>query len=105
MENVPCAVRDATISSSESRKLRASALKVLERTLDEIARNDQIMSGGEKVFRGPEPEQLCAMSANSLQGLGGGSHLDVGVGTVVKSLVVHAHLPRPMSCLCHFSDC
>ena len=49
--------------------LRATALEVLERTLDEIARNDQIVSGGEKVFGDLEPEQLYAMCANSLQGL------------------------------------
>ena len=68
MDNVPCAVRAATISSHESRKLRASALKVLGRTLDENTRNDQVMPGGEKVFRGLEPEQLYAVCANSLQG-------------------------------------
>ena len=68
MDSVPCGVRSVTISSGDSRKLRATALKVLERTLDEIARNDQIMSGGEKVFGGLEPEQLYATCANSLQG-------------------------------------
>ena len=40
---------------------------MLERTLDEIARNDQIMSGGEKVFGSVEPEQLYAMCANSFR--------------------------------------
>ena len=55
--------------SGESRKLRATALKVLERTLDETAGNDQIMSGGEKLFGGIETEQLYAMCANSLQRL------------------------------------
>ena len=70
MDSVPCGVRAATISSGESRKLRATALKVLERMLDEIAWNDQMMSGGEKVFRGLEPEQLYTMCANSLQGWG-----------------------------------
>ena len=34
----------------------------------------------------------------------GGSHHDVDVGTTVKSLVVHAHLPRLLSCLYYFSD-
>ena len=77
---------------------------MLERTLDEIARNDQNMSGGEKVFRGLEPEQLYAVCANSLHG-GAGSHHDVGVETFVKSLVLHAHLPILLSCLCHYSDC
>ena len=68
MNSVPCGVQAVTISLGESRKLRATALKVLERTLDEIARNDQIMSGSEKVFRGLQPEQVCAMCANSLHG-------------------------------------
>ena len=52
MDTVPCGVRSVTIPSGESRKLGATALKVLERKLDEIARNDQIVSGGEKVFGG-----------------------------------------------------
>ena len=68
MDSVPCGVRSVTIYSGESRKLTATALEVLERTLDEIARNDQIVSGSGKVFGGFEPEQLCAMCANSLQG-------------------------------------
>ena len=34
----------------------------------------------------------------------GGSHHDVGVETVVESLVVHAHLPRLLSCLSCYSD-
>ena len=34
----------------------------------------------------------------------GGSHHDVGVETVVESLVVHAHLPRLLSCLSYYSD-
>ena len=33
----------------------------------------------------------------------GGSHDDVGVETFVESLVVHAHLPRLLSCLYYFS--
>ena len=52
MDSVPCGVQAVTISAGESLMLRATALKVLERTLDEIARNDQIMSGSEKVLRG-----------------------------------------------------
>ena len=47
MDCITCGVRSVTSSSGEPRKLGATALKVLERTLDEIARNDQIMSGGE----------------------------------------------------------
>ena len=34
----------------------------------------------------------------------GGSHHDVGVETFVEYLVVHAHLPRLLSCLCYYSD-
>ena len=68
MHHVSHAVRAETISSGESRKLGASALKVLEHALHEIARNGHAMSGSEKVFRGLEPEQLYAMCANSLQG-------------------------------------
>ena len=70
MDSVPCGVQAVTISPGESRKLRATALNLLERTLDEIARNDLIMSGGEKVLRGLEPEQLYAMCASSLWGWG-----------------------------------
>ena len=66
MDSVPYGVRAVTIAPGESRKLKATALKVLERTLNEIARNDLIMSGSEKVLRGLEPEQLYAMCANSL---------------------------------------
>ena len=51
VDSVPCGVQAVTIG-----------------TLDEIARNNQIMSGSEKVFRALEPEQLYAMCANSLQG-------------------------------------
>ena len=68
MDSVPCGVRAVTISVGESRMLRATVLKVLERTLDEIARNNRIMSGSEKVFRALEPEQLYAMCANSFLG-------------------------------------
>ena len=68
MASVPFGVRSVSISSGESRKLRATALQVLERTLDEIARNDQIVLGGEKVFGCLEPQQLYPMCANSLQG-------------------------------------
>ena len=74
MDSVPCGVQAVTISLAESRKLRATALKVLERTLDEIARNDLIMSGGERVLRGLEPEQLYAICG------AGGSHRDVVCG-------------------------
>ena len=63
MDSVPCGVQAVAISAGESRMLRASALKVLERTLEEIARNDLVMSGGEKVLRDLEPEQLHAMCA------------------------------------------
>ena len=66
MDSVPCGVQAVTISPGESRQPRATALKVLERTLDVIARNDLVMSGGEKVLRGLEH----AMCANSLQGWG-----------------------------------
>ena len=67
MDSVPCGVQAVTISAGESRMPRATALKVLERSLDEIARNNQITSRGEKVMRGLEPEQLCAMCADSLR--------------------------------------
>ena len=70
MDSAPCGVQAVTISSGESRMLRATALEVLERTLYEIARNNRITSRGEKVIRGLEPEQLYAMCANSLQGWG-----------------------------------
>ena len=60
---------DDTISSGEPRMLRALALRMLEQALDEIPRNGHTMSGGEKVLRGLEPEQLYAMCANSLRGL------------------------------------
>ena len=68
MDSVLCGVRAVTFSPGESRKLRATALKVLERTLDEIARNDKIMSGSKKVLIGLEPEQLHGICANSLKG-------------------------------------
>ena len=70
MDNVSCGVQSITISPGESRMLRATALEVLERTLDEIARNNRVTSRSEKMMRGLEPEQLCAMCANSLQGWG-----------------------------------
>ena len=50
-----------TISLGESRMLRATALEVLERTLDEIAKNNRVTSRSEKMMRGPEPELLCVM--------------------------------------------
>ena len=68
MDDVSHAVRAATISSGESRKLGASVLRVLEQALDEISGNGHAMSGCEKVSRGFESEQLYAMCANSLQG-------------------------------------
>ena len=70
MDSVPCGVQLIAISPGESRVLRATALEVLERTLDEIARKNQVTSRSEKMMRGLEPEQLCAMCANSLQGWG-----------------------------------
>ena len=70
MDNIACGVQSIAISAGESRTLRATALEVLERTLDEIARNNRVMSKGEKMMRGLEPEQLHAMCANSLQGWG-----------------------------------
>ena len=76
--------------------LRATALELFGNgPLDEIARNNRVMSRGEKMTRGLEPEQLYAVCANSLQGLGQVDVImDVDVGTIVKTLVVHAHLPR-----------
>ena len=103
MDNVPCGVRAVTISG-ESRKLGATALNVLDRTLEKIARNDQIVSGGENVFGSLVPEQLYAVCSNSLQVGADRSHHDVGVETVVENLVVHAHLPRLLSCLRYYSD-
>ena len=70
MDNVSCGVKSITISVGESRMLRATALEVLERTLDENARNNRVTSRTEKMMRGLEPEQLYAMCANSLQGWG-----------------------------------
>ena len=67
MHDVSRAVRAATISAAESRKLRASALLVLEQALDEIARNGHGKTQSETELRGLEPEQLNAMCANSLQ--------------------------------------
>ena len=68
MDSVPCGVQAVTISPVESGMLRATALELLERTLDEMARKNQITSTGEKVMRGLGPEQLYAMCANSFQG-------------------------------------
>ena len=104
MDSAPFGVQAATISAGESRMLRETTLEVLERTLDEIARNNRVMSRSEKMMRGLEPEQLYAMCANSSRVGAGGSHHDVDVGTIMKSLVVHAHLPRLLSCLCYFWD-
>ena len=69
-DNVSCGVQSITTSPGESRMLRATALEVLERTLDENARNNRVTSRSEKMMRGFEPEQLYAMCANSLQGWG-----------------------------------
>ena len=41
-DSVPCGVQSITISPGESWMLRATALEVLERTRDEIARNKRI---------------------------------------------------------------
>ena len=70
IDNVSCGVQSITISPAESRILRATALEVLERTLDEIARNNRVASRGAKMMRGLEPEQLYAMCANMLQDRG-----------------------------------
>ena len=70
MDNVSCGVQSITISPGESRMLRAAALAVFERTLDEIARNNRVTSRGEKMMRGLEPEQLYATCANMLQDRG-----------------------------------
>ena len=67
MHDVSRAVRAATVSSGESRKLRASALLVLEPALDEIAWNRHGMLQRETELRGLQPEQLYAVCANSLQ--------------------------------------
>ena len=94
MDRVPCGVRAVTISAGESRMLRATVMKVLERTLDEIARNNQIMSGSEKVFEALSWNScMLCVQIRSMVGAGG-SHHDVDVETFVESLVVHAHLPR-----------
>ena len=42
MDSVPCGVQAVTISPGVSRMLRASVLEVLDRTLEEIARNNRI---------------------------------------------------------------
>ena len=73
MHDVSRAVRAATISSGESRKLRASALLVLEHTLDEIERNGHGRSQTETELGGLDPEQLYAMCATSLQRWSGSS--------------------------------
>ena len=70
MDSVPCGIQTVTNSPGESRMLSATALEVLKRTLDEIARNNRITSKSEKVMRGLEPEQLYALCANSLQSSG-----------------------------------
>ena len=70
IDNVSCGVQSITISPAESRILRATALEVLERTLDEIARNNRVTSRGAKMMRGLETEQLYAMCANMLQDRG-----------------------------------
>ena len=42
MDSVPCGLQAVSISAGESRMLRARALEMLEQTLDEIAKKDQI---------------------------------------------------------------
>ena len=44
MDSVPCGVQTVTIIAGESGMLRATALELLERTLDEIARKNEITS-------------------------------------------------------------
>ena len=69
------AVRASITSTGESRKQGIVALRVLEQTLDEIARNGHTITVDEKLLRGLErklepklePEQLYATRANSLQ--------------------------------------
>ena len=51
MHDVSRAVLAATVSSGESRKLRASALLVFEQALDEIARNGHGRSERDRVER------------------------------------------------------
>ena len=58
MDNFSCGVQSITISPGESRMLRATALEVLERTLDEVARYNWVTSRSEKMMRGLEPVQL-----------------------------------------------
>ena len=67
MHVVSHAVLAATLSSGESRKLKASALLVLEQALGEIARNGHGRSQSETELRGLELEQLHAMCASSLR--------------------------------------
>ena len=81
------AARATKTPTRKSRKQRILALRVLDQTLDKIARNGHTTSGGEKLLRGLErkleltfernlernlermleSEQLYAMCANSLQ--------------------------------------
>ena len=75
MHDVSRAVRAATISSGVSRKLRASALPVLEQALDEIARDGFGRSQSETELRGFEPEQLYAVLPSGC----GASHHEVRV--------------------------
>ena len=70
VDNVSCGVQSITNSPAESRILRATALEVLEWTLDDIARHNRVASRGAKMMRGLEPEQLSAMCANMLQDRG-----------------------------------
>ena len=53
--------------SGESRKLRASALKVLEQALDEIARNGHAMSGSEKADQHRISGYACTSSKNVVE--------------------------------------
>ena len=56
MDNVSSGVQSITISPGEFRMLRATALEVLERTLDESTRNNRVTSRSDKMMRGLEPE-------------------------------------------------
>ena len=75
MDDVCRAMRATITSIGEPRKQGILALRVLEQTMDEIARNGHTISGDEKLLRGLErklepklePEQLYATRANSLQ--------------------------------------
>ena len=76
MDNVLCGVQSITISPGESRMLRATVLEVLERTLNEIARNNRARTA------------VCYV-CELAPGLGQAEVIMTSVWeTVVKSLVV-----------------